>query len=133
VSDAFAAVERRDADRLKALYHPDVEFHWPPSLTASRPNETWQEIWDPLQPAEQERQMSPRLIASSEREVVVLWHQRGLSPEGEVLDAEVLGRYEVRDQKFFRAQMFYFDIAAVLRFLDRASLAASRIGAAESR
>jgi hypothetical protein len=46
----------------------------------------------------------------------VLWHQRGLTGNGERLDIEVLGLYEVRDAKFFRAQMFYFDTAAVLRF-----------------
>jgi hypothetical protein len=28
----FAAVERRDERRLAELYHPEVEFHWPPSL-----------------------------------------------------------------------------------------------------
>jgi hypothetical protein len=49
---------------------------------------------------------------------VVLWHQRGLRADGKRLDVEVLGRYEVRDRKFFRAQMFYFDTVAVLRFLD---------------
>jgi ketosteroid isomerase-like protein len=62
--------------------------------------------------------MSPRLIASSKREVVVLWHQRGLSPDGRSLDVEVLGLYEVRDGKFFRAQMFYFDTAEVVRYLE---------------
>jgi NAD(P)H dehydrogenase (quinone) len=124
VLDAFAAVERRDADRLQALYHPDVELHWPPSLIASRPERTWDEIWDPLQPTEHERQMSPRLVASSEHEAVVLWHQRGLSGDGQPFDAEVLGLYEVHDHKFFRAQMFYFDTVAVLRYLKTASPAA---------
>ncbi len=32
VMAAFAAVERRDERRLAELYHPEVEFHWPPSL-----------------------------------------------------------------------------------------------------
>jgi hypothetical protein len=44
VLDAFAAVEGRDTDGLQALYHPDVEFHWPPSLIASRSERTWEEI-----------------------------------------------------------------------------------------
>jgi ketosteroid isomerase-like protein len=96
--------------------HRDVAFHWPPSLVASRAEHRWEAIWDPLQPTESERRMSPRLIASSDREAVVLWHQRGLAGNGERLDVEVLGLYEVRDGKFFRAQMFYFDTAAVLRF-----------------
>jgi len=33
VMAAFAAVERRDERRLAELYHPQVEFHWPPSLS----------------------------------------------------------------------------------------------------
>ncbi len=32
VMAAFAAVELRDERRLAELYHPEVEFHWPPSL-----------------------------------------------------------------------------------------------------
>jgi ketosteroid isomerase-like protein len=120
VLDAFRAVEQRDHARLAALYHPEVEFHWPQSLVDSRPGCSWDELWDPLQPTERERAMSPRLIAVSDHEVVVLWRQRGLAPAGEQLDCEVLGLYEVRDHKFARAQMFYFDTAAVLRFLDYA-------------
>jgi ketosteroid isomerase-like protein len=49
----------------------------------------------------------------------VLWHQRGLRPAGQRLDIEVLGLYGVRDGKFARAQMFYFDTTAVLRFLQQ--------------
>jgi ketosteroid isomerase-like protein len=118
VLEAFEAVESRDGERLASLYHRDVEFHWPPSLTASRPGKTFEEIWNALQPSPRERQMSPRLIASSEHEVVVLWHQRGLSSDGRSLDVEVLGLYEVRDGKFFRGQMFYFDTASVIRYLE---------------
>jgi len=33
------------------------------------------------------------------------------------LDCEVLGLYEVRDGLLYRAQMFYFDGAAVRKFL----------------
>lgn len=42
---------------------------------------------------------------------------------GERIDMETLGLYEVRDKKFARAQMFYFDTAALLRFLRRAEWA----------
>jgi ketosteroid isomerase-like protein len=118
VLEAFEAVESRDAQRLASLYHPDVEFHWPPSLSTEQLGQTWEEVWDPLQPTPRERAMSPRLIASSDHEAVVLWHQRGLSPDGRSLDVEVLGLYEVRDGKFFRAQMFYFDTAEVVRYLE---------------
>jgi uncharacterized protein len=47
----------------------------------------------------------------------VLWRQRGRGPQGTSYDGEVLGLYEVRDGKFARAQMFYFDAVAVQRFL----------------
>ena len=61
------------------------------------------------------------LTANDEGEVVVLWRQRGRSPSGERFDSPVLGLYQVREGKFARAQMFYFDAAAVLSFLDSAS------------
>jgi ketosteroid isomerase-like protein len=128
VMEAFDAVERRDARRLARLYHPDVVFHWPPCLPyggtfrgiaaqQDRSRVTWDQVWDPLQPTERERRMDPRVIAATEQEVVVLWHQRGRQPAGHRLDMETLGRYGVRDGKFARAQMFYFDTAAVLGFL----------------
>jgi ketosteroid isomerase-like protein len=128
VLEAFEAVEQRDERRLAELYHPEVEFHWPPSLpyggsyssVAGQRNpsrRTWDQIWDPLQPTRQERRMDPRVVAATGQEVVVLWHQRGLKPAGERLDMETLGLYGVRDGKFARAQMFYFDTAAVLSFI----------------
>lgn len=128
VMEAFDAVERRDARRLARLYHPEVEFHWPPCLPyggtfrgiaaqLDRSGATWDQAWDPLQPTGQERRMDPRVVAATEREVVVLWHQRGRQPAGQRLDMEALGLYGVRDGKFARAQMFYFDTAAVLSFL----------------
>jgi ketosteroid isomerase-like protein len=123
VLEAFDAVERRDRDRLVALYHPEVEFHWPPSLVEAWAGRNWEEVWDPFQPTPQERAMRPRLVAASEREVVVLWRQRGLAPNGDRFEGDVLGLYEVRDHKFARAQMFYFDAVAVRRFLRRASRA----------
>ena len=63
--------------------------------------------------------MDPHIVGSNEHEVVVLWRQRGLSPSGERVDAEVLGLYQIRDGKLARAQMFYFDTAAVTTFLAR--------------
>ena len=33
----------------------------------------------------------------------------------------MLGLYEVRDGKFVRAQMFHYDTAAILAFLERAA------------
>jgi ketosteroid isomerase-like protein len=128
VMAAFAAVERRDERRLAELYHPEVEFCWPPSLpyggsvhgaTALQAGDRagFGQVWDPLQPTWHERRMDPRVVAATDQEVVVLWHQRGLRPTGQRLDMETLGLYRVRDGKFARAQMFYFDTTAVLRFL----------------
>jgi len=129
VMAAFAAVEERDERRLAELYHPEVEFHWPPSLPyggsvhgaaaalQAGDRTGFDQIWDPLQPTGHERRMDPRVVAATGQEVVVLWHQRGLRPSGQRLDMETLGLYAVRDGKFARAQMFYFDTTAVLRFL----------------
>jgi len=133
VLEAFRCVERRDEQRLLSLYHRDIEFHWPPSLPyggsrrvfdshgnpVSRVDgPTFDGTWDPLQPTEAERRMDPRVVATSEDEVVVLYQQRGVNTSGERIDAPVLGLYQVRDGKLARAQMFYFDTAAVLRFLE---------------
>src|SRR6266496_4453253 len=128
VTAAFAAVGRRDEHRLAELYHPDVEFHWPPSLPyggsvhgaaalQAGDRTSFDQIWDPLQPTSHERRMDPRVVAATDQEVVVLWHQRGLRPAGRRLDMETLGLYGVRDGKFARAQMFYFGTAALLSFL----------------
>ncbi len=131
----FRAVEQRDVDALFALYHPDVEFHDPPSLPYGgdargrdeirerlerAPEETWLGTWGPLQPTEAERSMDPRVVAADDAEVVVLYRQRAVAPTGERLDAPVLGLYEVRDGKFARARMFHFDTAGLVDFLTRA-------------
>jgi uncharacterized protein len=127
--EIFDAIEHRDQQRsdVLALFHPDVELHWPPSLPyggtarglqADRP--TWRGTWDSLQPNASERRMDPRVVAASESEVVILWRQRGLSPVGDRIDTPVLGLYQLRDGKLARAQMFYFDTAGVLSFLSKA-------------
>lgn len=128
----FSAIERRDPRRPNPswgldLFQPDVEFHWPPALpyggTFRGPNRegpTWSSTWDPLQPTEAERRMNARVVAAGGDEVVILWHQRGVSPTGERFDGEVLGLYQVREGKLARAQMFYFDTAAVASFLAKA-------------
>jgi ketosteroid isomerase-like protein len=135
VLEAFKAVEVRDEQRLFELYHPEVEFHWTPSLpfggsthggVKDRPGPSWSEVWGPLQPTETERRMDPRVVAATEKEVVVHWHQRAIRPSGERFDGEVLGVYEVRDEKFARAQMFYFDAISVQRFLAAAEAEAGQ-------
>src|SRR5258708_3218969 len=132
--EIFHLIETRDpnnqanAQRGLELFQPDVEFHWPPSLpyggsyglqTTKTP--TWGETWTPLQPTEAERRMDPRVIGGNGNEVVILWRQRGVSPNGERCDSEVLGFYRLRDGKLARAQMFYFDPVSVAAFLQRAT------------
>jgi ketosteroid isomerase-like protein len=125
--DVFSAIERRDGQRLAELCHPHVELSWPTALpyggttrgVVTEPP-SWIHTWAPLQPTEAERRMEPRVVAAQGDEVVVLWHQRGRSRRGEHFDGPVLALYTVHDRKLARAQMFYFDTAAVLEFLQRA-------------
>jgi len=129
--EVFRAVERRDARRFAELVHPEFEIHWPPSLPyggtyrdlevdARQGRPTWAETWNRLQPTLAEQRMDPRVVAASDEEVVVLWRQRGLSPAGERFDGPVLGLYQLRDGRLARAQMFYFDTAALAVFLANA-------------
>ena len=115
VLEAFAAVETRDDARLAQVAHPDMAFHWPESL---RRGGTWEAMWDPFQPTCAERAMDPRVVASNDDAVAVIWHQRGVNANGERLDCEVLGLYELRDGLLVSAKMFYFDAVAVKRFLE---------------
>lgn len=124
---AFAAVEIRDEQGLRAVCHPQVSFHWPPSLPYGgeargledvRADHSWDAAWRPLQPTSAERRMDPRVVAATDTEVVALWHQRGRSPCGATFDGEVLGLYQVRDGALARAQMFYYDPVAAHRFLE---------------
>ena len=128
VADIFRAIEGRDAARLLELVDPAAEFHWPPSLPyggvvplqpASEPS--WAGTWLPLQPTEAEQRMDARVVAATDDEVVVLWHQRGVAPSGERCDEPVLALYRMREGKLARARMFYFDSAALAGFLARAA------------
>lgn len=136
VLGAFSALEERDQGKLFALFHDEVEFHEAPSLPyggtmrgkaalweqlATTPERTWLGTWDPLQPTAAERRMDPRVVANSGEEVAVIYTQRAISHSGERFEAPVIGLYEVRGGEFARAQMFHYDTAAVLAFLERAA------------
>ena len=117
----FSAIERRDFQRLLDFCQPDVEFLWPPSLPyAGGERGAWAQTWVPLQPTETERRMDPRVVAASGNEVVVLWHQRGVSRAGDRFDGPVLALYQLHGGKLARAQMFYFDTVGVAGFLAKA-------------
>ncbi len=118
--ELFKAVEQHDDDKERQMEQPDVKFHWPPSLYGKEAGFTWSETWLLLQPTPVERRMEPRVVAANSDEVVVLFHQRGLSRTGDRFDGEVLGLYKFREGKLARAQMFYFDTAAVSKFLAKA-------------
>ena len=131
ILEIFHALEHRDPHRpnlqpFQILFDPDIEFHWPPSLPYGGTlrglkieGNTWSGTWDRLQPSASERRMDPRVVAASDEEVVVLWRQRGINSAGDQIDTPVLGLYRFRDEKLTRAQMFYFDLASVLSFLEK--------------
>ena len=135
VLEVIRAVEERDAEALFRLYHDDVELHDAPSIPyrhhagkmamseqlGTAPEETWLGTWGPLQPTEAERRMDPRVVATNDEEVVVQYTTRATAPNGERFESPVLGLYEVRDGKLARAQMFHYDTAAILEFLERAT------------
>ena len=128
---AIRAVEQRDSEALAALCHEQVEFHDAPSLPYGGERrgiggeleaapDSWLGTWAPLQPTPAERRMDARVVAAHDGEVAVVYRQRALSAAGERFDAPVFALYRVRDGKFARAQMFHYDTAAILAFLDRA-------------
>lgn len=124
IREIFGAIERRDQERFAQLCTSDIELHWPQSLPyggisrgAVRREPGWQETWVPLQPTDAERRMDSRVVAATDEEAVVLWHQRGVSATGEHIDQPVLGLYRFQQGKLARGQMFYFDTAEVARFL----------------
>lgn len=132
--ELFRAIEERDprhrnVERELSFYQPDVEFHWPAALPyggtfrglVQRSDPNWSTTWTPLQPTAAEHRMDPQVIGADQHQVVILYHQRGVSPSGKRFDGEVIGLYELRDFKLARAQMFYFDEASCVRFLDQAA------------
>jgi ketosteroid isomerase-like protein len=127
VLDVLAAVERRDPE-IARMYHPDIEFHWPPSLpyggvhrgaAVAAMTELFARIWIPLQPTESDRRMEPRVVASRDDEVVVRYVWKGRAPTGETYATDTLALYRVREGKLARAQMFLFDLSGLESFLAR--------------
>ena len=93
----FAAIERRDREQFVACVHPNCEFSWPPSLpyggtvAALAAGPGWLETWAPLQPTEDERSLSPQIVATDGNVLVVRWRQRGRNAAGDTTDTPVLG------------------------------------------
>jgi ketosteroid isomerase-like protein len=135
VLGVIRAVQERDGEKLFELYHEDVQLHEASSLPyggvvdgmpslkeqlETAPEETWLGTWGPLQPTEQERRFDPRVLAENDGEVVVQYWMRAVAPDGERWESPVIGLYEVRDGKFYRAQMFHYDTQSMNAFFERA-------------
>ena len=105
ILDLLSAIEERDEERIHGIISPETEFHWPPSLPYSDSSRglggsgaaTWRDCWLPVQPTAAERSMDCRIIASRGDDVVALYHQRGRDRQGNVIDDEVIGMYNVAD------------------------------------
>jgi ketosteroid isomerase-like protein len=129
------AIEERQLDRLSALFHPEIEFNWPPGLPYSgdfkgpavaEMNARFAETWRPLQPTEGTRRINPRVVAASDDgHVVVHYIWKGLNTEGQRFETETLADYQVRDGQLARAQMFYYDLPGMISFLDGARVGGS--------
>lgn len=126
------AIERRDRGLLQKLYHPEIEFHWQPGLpyggfftgaTVPKMQERFASIWFPLQPTEERRRMDARVIATSTtgREIVnYVW--KGLSPDGVAFETETLADYAIEKGQLRRAQMFYYDLFGLMKFLNHCGI-----------
>jgi ketosteroid isomerase-like protein len=126
VRAVLRAVEARDRARLAELYHPDIEFSWPPGLPYSGRHrgaevvamgEAFAALWDPLQPTEAERRFDERIVASSGSEVVVQYRWKAVDEQGRRFETDTLARYRVLDGKFAGGRMYHFDHAGLLDFL----------------
>jgi ketosteroid isomerase-like protein len=131
VMEVFHAIERREFERLPDLYHPEVEFHWPPGLPHSgdfkgdafrAASDRFSATWMPLQPTEETRQMTPRVLATGPNgRVIVHYMWKGQDARGHRFETETIGDYQIRDGRLARAQMFYYDLPGMISFLEQAA------------
>ena len=130
VIEVFQAIERRELELLPDLYHPDIEFRWPPGLPHSgdfkgdavrAASERFEATWMPLQPTEETRQMN---VASGHE---FRWtrhcplHVESPGCQGSQIETDTMGDYQVRDGRLVRAQMFYYDLPGMISFLEQAT------------
>jgi len=129
------AVEERDFSALEQLYHPEIEFFWPPGLPYSGrfkasevPDMTMRlaAVWEALQPTDAEKRMDPVVVASSGDTVVVEYTWRAVDAAGRRFETSTLARYDVRDGRLARAQMYYFDLFGMMAFLTDAGVELSQ-------
>lgn len=127
VMKALAAVEERRIEELAGLYHPEIQFFWPPGLPYSGRHRglgeimamsaAFEQLWGPLQPDAETRRMTPELVAAHGEDVVVRYVWRAVDPQGARLAADTLAHYKVRGGRLIQAKMYYFDLAGLLDFV----------------
>lgn len=126
---AIHALEERRMDDLHKLYQPDIEFHWQPGLPyggdhsgpgVAAMTKTFAATWSPLQPDPQTRRMDPKIVAVQDKHVVASYMWRGVDGHGNKFETETLAHYQVQNGKLRDARMFYYDLAGLIAFLDRA-------------
>lgn len=122
-------IENRELEKLQALYHPEIEFHWPPGFSYSGDHsgtevatmsQAFGATWLPLQPDAETRRMEPVVIAENGNDVVVNYVWRARSPAGDRFETPVLAHYRIADDRLREARMFYYDPIGLAAFLDRA-------------
>jgi ketosteroid isomerase-like protein len=133
VTRVLTAVEQRQTDSLRALYHPQIEFHWPPGLpyggsfvgaAVAGMQKRFREIWDPLQPTEERRRMDFRIVATGQDgRVCVNYLWKGVDALNRRFETLTLAEYQVRDGLFARAQMYYYDLLGLVAFIEQAAAA----------
>ena len=129
VLGALSALEECRMDDLQALYHPEIEFHWQPGLPyegdhsgagVAAMSEMFGAIWTPLQPDHETRRLSPNIVAAQDDHVVVNYIWRGIDRHGSKFQTETLAHYQVQDGRLRDARMYYYDLAGLIAFLERA-------------
>jgi ketosteroid isomerase-like protein len=131
VTQVLEAVEQRQADRLQALYHPQIEFHWPPGLPYSGRfvgtevgpmQQRFAELWFPLQPDAETRRLDFQVIATGDDgRVIVRYLWKALDSQGRRFETATLAEYQVREGLFARAQMYFYDLPGLIAFLAQAT------------
>ena len=128
VKALFEAVDRRDGEGVRAAYAENIAIHEAASLPyggdyhgldgALRHSQGFRAAWDLFQPDEA-RGLDPQIVADADH-VVVLWrHQVENAETGDRLDLPAVSVYRMENAKIADSRMFYFDTAALLRFLER--------------
>jgi uncharacterized protein len=127
IRSLFGGVEERDLGTYLAAWHPEVVIREPGSLPyggeyrglegVRRHAAGFMQTWGALQPGD-ERKLNAIFIDAGDH-VIARWRLKARVPDGEgTLDMPMVGAYKLRDGKLVEAQMFYWDTAAVLRFLE---------------